>query len=305
MRPGRDGAPSDRRIRRSWWIFAGTFVLLGFLLVARLLAEQARPLDWIVAGLVAIVGLAAFRHREAVIALEQGRRAEAESFARILSGLSRSVSEDAIVGAIVEELAGASGADHLVVALRRPDARALQATLISVRRGVPPSTTLLPISDLSDPVETPPRVRTPVAIPVAAEEPVAAVAAVPPPARAASAPSRWSGLRLARQRDPAPARPRPRPPERPAVDRRCDGAGRRRPDRRARARRLRPGQHAGRAAHRPRRDGRRDRALAPLRRAVAGGHPAAPAGRGRRGVVRDVARGLAPRRPSSTPPPTR
>ena len=101
-RPGRDGATTDRRIRRSWWIFAGTFVLLGFLLVARLLAEQARPLDWIVAGLVAIVGLAAFRHREAVIALEQGRRAEAESFARILSGLSRSVSEDAIVGAIVE-----------------------------------------------------------------------------------------------------------------------------------------------------------------------------------------------------------
>jgi len=215
MRPGRDGAPSDRRIRRSWWIFAGTFVLLGFLLVARLLAEQARPLDWIVAGLVAIVGLAAFRHREAVIALEQGRRAEAESFARILSGLSRSVSEDAIVGAIVEELAGASGADHLVVALRRPDARALQATLISVRRGVPPSTTLLPISDLSDPVETPPRVRAPVAIPVAAEERVAAVAAVPAGASDA-APSRWSGFAsrvsgIPRRLDLGPARPSARP----------------------------------------------------------------------------------------------
>ena len=211
MRPGRDGAPSDRRIRRSWWIFAATFVLLGFLLVARLLAEQARPLDWIVAGLVAIVGLAAFRHREAVIALEQGRRAEAESFARILSGLSRSVSEDAIVGAIVEELADASGADHLVVALRRPDARALQATLISVRRGVPPSTTLLPITDLSDPVETPPRVRTPVAIPVAAEERVAAVAAVPAGAVDA-APSRWSGFAsrvsgIPRRLDLGPARP--------------------------------------------------------------------------------------------------
>ena len=215
MRPGRDGAPSDRRIRRSWWIFAGTFVLLGFLLVARLLAEQARPLDWIVAGLVAIVGLAAFRHREAVIALEQGRRAEAESFARILSGLSRSVSEDAIVGAIVEELAGASGADHLVVALRRPDARALQATLISVRRGVPPSTTLLPISDLSDPVETPPRVRAPVAIPVAAEERVAAVAAVSAGASDA-APGRWSGFAsrvsgIPRRLDLGPARPSARP----------------------------------------------------------------------------------------------
>jgi diguanylate cyclase (GGDEF)-like protein len=214
LRPGRDGATTDRRIRRSWWIFAGTFVLLGFLLVARLLAEQARPLDWIVAGLVAIVGLAAFRHREAVIALEQGRRAEAESFARILSGLSRSVSEDAIVGAIVEELAAASGADHLVVALRRPDARALQATLISVRRGVPPSTTLLPISDLSDPVETPPRVRTPVAIPVVTDERVAAAVVVASGTSAASgaAAGRWSGFAsrvsgIPRRLDLVPARP--------------------------------------------------------------------------------------------------
>ncbi len=202
---------TDRRIRRSWWIFAGTFVLLGFLLVARLLAEQARPLDWIVAGLVAVVGLAAFRHREAVMALEQGRRAEAESFARILSGLSRSVSEDAIVGAIVEELAAASGADHLVVALRRSDARALQATLISVRRGVPPSTTLLPISDLSDPVEKPRRVRTPVAIPVGAEERLAVAAAVPA-GESATAASRWSGFAsrvsgIPRRLDLGPARP--------------------------------------------------------------------------------------------------
>ena len=210
-RPGRDGATTDRRIRRSWWIFAGTFVLLGFLLLARLLAEQARPLDWIVAGLVAIVGLAAFRHREAVMALEQGRRAEAESFARILSGLSRSVSEDAIVGAIVEELAAASGADHLVVALRRSDARALQATLISVRRGVPPSTTLLPISDLSDPVETPSRVRTPVAIPVGTEERLAVAAAVTAGASSTAA-GRWSGFAsrvsgIPHRLDLGPARP--------------------------------------------------------------------------------------------------
>jgi diguanylate cyclase (GGDEF)-like protein len=196
-RPGRDGATTDRRIRRSWWVFAGTFALLGSLLVLRLLAEQARPLDWIVAGLVAIAGLAALRHHEAVIALEQGRRAEAESFARIMSGLSRSVSEDAIVGAIVEELAAASGADHLVVALRRPDARALQATLISVRRGVPPSTTLLPISDLSDPVDAPTRARTPVAIPIVAEVEAAVPerAGVRAEARVpVGAGSRWSGF---------------------------------------------------------------------------------------------------------------
>ena len=56
------------------------------------------------------------------------------------------------MGAIVDELAEATGADHIVVARRRPDARVLEATLVSARPGVPDSTTLLPIADLEDPV---------------------------------------------------------------------------------------------------------------------------------------------------------
>ena len=100
-----------------------------------------------------IIGFAAIRHRQAVTEVEIGRREEAESFARILSGLSRSVSPDAILDAIVAELADATGADHIVVARRRPDARVLEATLISARPGVADSTTLLPIGDLEDAVE--------------------------------------------------------------------------------------------------------------------------------------------------------
>jgi diguanylate cyclase (GGDEF)-like protein len=164
-RAERDGSTPDPRIRRSWWIFAATILLLGLILLARLLADGARPLDWVVAALVALVAIAAIRHREAVTELEIGRRAEAESFARILSGLSRSVSEDAIVGAIAEELASSTGADHIVIARRRPEARALQATLISSHPGAPPTTTLLPMTDLD---ETNMRAaREPVAIPVA------------------------------------------------------------------------------------------------------------------------------------------
>ena len=72
------------------------------------------------------------------------------------------MSEDAIVGAIVEELAASTGADHIVVARQRPEARALQATLISNRPGVPPSTTLLPMADLGSAAAT-------VAVPVRAE----------------------------------------------------------------------------------------------------------------------------------------
>ena len=87
------------------------------------------------AGLIVVVGFAAVRHRLAVQALEAGRRAEAESFARILQGLSRSISPDAIVDAIVEELGVGTGADHVVIVRRRPDARVLEATLVNTRTG--------------------------------------------------------------------------------------------------------------------------------------------------------------------------
>ncbi len=144
----------------------------------RVTLDRARPIDWAIVGLVFVVGFAAIRHREAVAALEVGRREEAESFARILSGLSRSVSPDAILSAIVTELADATGADHIVIARRRPDARVLEATLVSARPGVPDSTTLLPIGDLEDPPTTELDLvrREPVAIPIWSEatEPVAA-----------------------------------------------------------------------------------------------------------------------------------
>ena len=145
------GDAEDRRIRRSWLIFGGSFALLGLIAALRIGTERARPLDWVVAGLVVVVGFAAFRHRQAVEVLEVGKRAEAESFARILQGLSRSISADAIVEAIVEEIGIGTGADHIVVVRRRPDARVLEATLVNSRTGGPSSSTLFPISDLEDP----------------------------------------------------------------------------------------------------------------------------------------------------------
>ncbi len=148
-------APSeapDRRIRRSWWVFAGSFLALGAIVFLRLGAEGASLIDWVVIALLVVAGAAGIVHRAAVSVLETGRRAEAESFARILSGLSRSISPDAILSAIVDELARATEADHIVVVRRRPDARVLDVTLISARPGVADSSTLLPIADLEDPV---------------------------------------------------------------------------------------------------------------------------------------------------------
>jgi diguanylate cyclase (GGDEF) domain len=175
--PARPTDTPERRIRRAWWIFVISFFVLGLLAVVRLGTERARPIDWVVVGLVLVVGFAALRHRQAVATLEVGRREEAESFARILSSLSRSVSPDAILGAIVDELAEATGADHIVIARRRPDARILVATLVSARPGVPDSTTRLPIGDLEDPItdDGQPADREPVAIPIVAgtREPLA------------------------------------------------------------------------------------------------------------------------------------
>ena len=163
------GGTEDPRIRRSWRVFAGAFLGLGLIVVARLVAEPSVT-DWLLAILLVVLGVAAVRHRFAVRDLETGRRAEAESFARILQGLSRSVSPDAILGAIVEELGSGTDADHIVIVRRRPDARVLEATLVNARTGGSTSSTLLPIGDLEDPAEPLPDRRVPVAIPIEVAE---------------------------------------------------------------------------------------------------------------------------------------
>ena len=99
---------------------------------------------------VLVAGFAAFIHGSAVSDLDARRRDEAESFARILSGLSRSVSPDAIVDAIAEDLGQATGADHVVVVRRAEDDRELAAHLVSLRPGVPDHSTPLPLGDLED-----------------------------------------------------------------------------------------------------------------------------------------------------------
>ena len=145
------GDAEDRRIRRSWLVLSGSLFILALAALLRVTVDGARPLDWLMIGVIVVVAFLAVRHRIAVGALETSRRGEAESFARILQGLSRSISPDAIVDAIVEEIGSGTGADHIVVARRRPDARVLEATLVNTRTGGPSSTTLFPISDLEDP----------------------------------------------------------------------------------------------------------------------------------------------------------
>jgi diguanylate cyclase (GGDEF)-like protein len=170
--------PEDRRIRRSWWSLTAAFVALGVALALRIATSPIQPIDVLLAAMVVVVAYAGVAHRNAVQAREVGRRAEAESFARILQGLSRSVSPDAIVDAIVEELGAGTGADHIVVARRRAGANALEATLLSTRPGVRSSSTLFPLSDLADPGGADAAWSEPVAIAVGAEQLAFELAAV-------------------------------------------------------------------------------------------------------------------------------
>jgi diguanylate cyclase (GGDEF)-like protein len=145
--------PSDRRIRRSWWTLSGAFLLVTVVVLLRAFASGSTLADWLLLAVVLIAGGAALVHGSAVADLDARRRGEAESFARILSGLSRSVSPDAIVDAIAEDLGLATASDHVVVVRRAEDGRELAAHLVSLRPGVPDHSTPLPLGDLEDPVQ--------------------------------------------------------------------------------------------------------------------------------------------------------
>ena len=147
--PSRPG-PGDPSIRRTWWLLAGAFSVLALIAGVRLVAFK-QPIDWLTVGLVVVAAVAAIAHRNAVAGLEARGRGEAESFARILHGLSRSVSAEAVVSAILDDLIDATAADHVVLVRRRPDAASLEATLVTRRAGVPHTTSALPLALLDAP----------------------------------------------------------------------------------------------------------------------------------------------------------
>jgi diguanylate cyclase (GGDEF)-like protein len=127
-----------------------SLLVLGVVELARF-ALRPGFLDIVALALVAVVALAAVREQHRVVGSEGTRRTEAESFARILRGLSRSVSPDAIVDAIVEDLGIGTGADHVAVVRRRPETNNLECILSPTRAGAPASRTTLPVRELDDP----------------------------------------------------------------------------------------------------------------------------------------------------------
>ena len=135
-------------------VVLAALAVIGVVQAARLVVAP-HPIDAWVLGLAvcAGIGIGIILGRDDAAGPEGTRRTESESFARILRGLARSVSPDAIVAAIVEELGTGTGADHVVVVRRRPETRNLEAILSSPRAGAPASRTYLPLGVLEDPAE--------------------------------------------------------------------------------------------------------------------------------------------------------
>ena len=144
---GIEGPETDehltRRLEIVRLVIAGAVALLALSIVAALLDGSVTWVDVLGAGLVMVLGTGLLVHDRLTAMLAERRRSRELGMTRILQGLSRSMSPDAVVEAIVAELRSTSGADHVVVArVRRPD-HVVEVTLVTARANVPPSRTWL------------------------------------------------------------------------------------------------------------------------------------------------------------------
>jgi diguanylate cyclase (GGDEF)-like protein len=150
--PPAAGPPADaldERVRLAWRLLAAALAALAATLVARLVVAAA-VLDAAAFVAMGAAAVAAAFARRAVERRDARRREELANVTRVLGGFSRAVSPDAIVEAILGELGGGTGADHLVVVRRRPGAPILDATLVPVRPGARRASAVLPAVDLDD-----------------------------------------------------------------------------------------------------------------------------------------------------------
>jgi diguanylate cyclase (GGDEF)-like protein len=144
-----------QRLNVASYVFVG---VLALLIVARLARAPADALG--VVELLVVIALAVTLAAEFVLAQRVARRESARDagMTRILQGMSRSASSDAIVQTIVDELRAAADADHILVARLRPVDRVVEATMVSSRARAPASRTVLPQSVL-DPEKLPSQAR--------------------------------------------------------------------------------------------------------------------------------------------------
>ena len=123
----------------------------GVLLISATVATWRSPRDPLAFAILlatAVLGAALVARHALEQQLVRRQRDRQQGEAQILQGLSRSVSADAIVDAIVNALRRSADADHVVVARLRPVERVVETMLVSTRAMIPPSRSVLPASVL-------------------------------------------------------------------------------------------------------------------------------------------------------------
>ncbi len=147
-----NGSVRGPRVGATWALLLAFFcVLLGRLVVELLSRAETMP-DLLVSIVLAVLaGSAVLTARMSGVEVEH-RNEESESFGRILRALSRSVSPDAVVEAIVHELGAVTDADHVAVVRVRPGGTVMDVTFVSMLPGAPTSNTVMPLRQL-EPVD--------------------------------------------------------------------------------------------------------------------------------------------------------
>ncbi|MEO7117637.1 MAG: diguanylate cyclase, partial [Candidatus Limnocylindrales bacterium] len=147
-------APSERRhvgLRR---VLGGLFLALAVAILVSLVDGEVTWLKLTEVLLLAGIVGALVTQRRAGRAASRVRLSRERSFTRILQGLSRSVSSESVVEAIIEELRATSGADHVVVARQSKPDGTMEVTLVAASPTIPTSKTYLRPDMATEPAST-------------------------------------------------------------------------------------------------------------------------------------------------------
>jgi diguanylate cyclase (GGDEF)-like protein len=136
-------AQLGRRLERARLVLLGSLAGLALLCGWLLIEGGIEPTDVLLAlGLLALA-LALYALSVTSAALTRNRLEREAAMRRIVSGLSRSLSPEAVVETVISDLRSATDADHVVVArVRQPDEH-VEVTLVAARADAPPSRTTL------------------------------------------------------------------------------------------------------------------------------------------------------------------
>ncbi len=122
-------------------------LLLGQAVVGFVLGRYG-PAELLLAITMALLVVSAVLNARASGAAVARRQAEFQSFSRLLQALSRSVSQGAVIEAIVREVGTATDADHVAVVHMRPGGTVLDVNLVSMMPGSQPATSVMPVRQL-------------------------------------------------------------------------------------------------------------------------------------------------------------